>query len=997
MKKAVLIALSTFIFLLFIRETYASSNWLGGWTYRVPINITERSGNNLIDYQVLIELNTRRLIVGEAIYELPIFISSVGENLTEYPVKIEITDPDILRKIMHDGRDIRIFNKSTNMPYSDTEGLLPFWIQEIIPDQKLIIWVKVPNIPESGGVTLYMYYGNSGASSIASLCDYVFVFCDDFRTAKSVDTNKWIITEGTSDDFIGIFARELEIRTDTRSPAKVILTKNPITLKNAAIEYKILIHTLAVGHTAGVGIMNSSQAGGAGYWPMFNGYEVFTIVMVTPTGSTVLESTGRFSFAEWYNAKITKVGNNYSFYINDQKIGKTYTINTGDTFYILAPSVINNAISMVLGIWIEYIFVRPYSSVEPSVSFGNERLVAPLSSGGKMRSDCSDIRFTDSDGVTLLNYWIEPGTCNTTNTKIWVKVNLTAFSNKTIYLYYGNPKAISMSYCDSVFLICDDFLDSSLNSTRWINGYLGTAPVRYSISEGVITLWSNNTNAVLALNYTINPEDSIIVEFKLSTANRYSPVWFRLYQFNNLTNNSLGAFYELTKFQNMVQTIAIANGSISSGSYNRIHRIPFGEWYIGRTTKVNETTFELSIYTQYRDFIAKREVTNSRWASVKWIIAWLAYYDNTSSTKIDWIIVRKYASSEPVFSFGIEEIATYNMLTNISNFSIYQGRSFNFSVDIWMFSSQFVSVNVSCPSGFVCTPTRFTVYSNSTVSISVLTTYSALQGTYNITITAEDDTNLIIQQKVDVFVIRIANITALSVLNSSWNPFRYLVNVTSVDPFRLVVIANGSIAHDQIYTAGNHSLNLTYPFRTNVTSTTVNLSAFVYVNDTLIDSRNITFTLNIPSTFRLNLSVHWLVPSGSYNVIIKDAYHSDHVVTYTYQTASLTVTNLQMYYDRYIIEIIPSDNRYVVFPSREFNVSIPTTIIAYILSGYPRIPFLSAVRRYIYIVNATALNRTFTYILVPINKSRIHPSGLNVYFTNETSVLNSTFLGFFNN
>jgi hypothetical protein len=36
---------------------------------------------------------------------------------------------------------------------------------------------------------------------------------------------------------------------------------------------------------------------------------------------------------------------------------------------------------------------------------------ASLISGGKMRVDCGDIRFTDTDGQTLLSYWIEGG-CN---------------------------------------------------------------------------------------------------------------------------------------------------------------------------------------------------------------------------------------------------------------------------------------------------------------------------------------------------------------------------------------------------------------------------------------------------------------------------------------------------------------------------------------------------------------------------------------------------------
>jgi hypothetical protein len=61
-----------------------------------------------------------------------------------------------------------------------------------------------------------------------------------------------------------------------------------------------------------------------------------------------------------------------------------------------------------------------------------------------MRSDCGDIRFTDSDGQTQLNYWIESG-CNTSSTKIWVKVpSIPANSTKTIYVYYGNSSATSL-------------------------------------------------------------------------------------------------------------------------------------------------------------------------------------------------------------------------------------------------------------------------------------------------------------------------------------------------------------------------------------------------------------------------------------------------------------------------------------------------------------------------------------------------------------------------
>ncbi|MFZ8800840.1 MAG: DUF2341 domain-containing protein, partial [Candidatus Nanopusillus sp.] len=95
-----------------------------------------------------------------------------------------------------------------------------------------------------------------------------------------------------------------------------------------------------------------------------------------------------------------------------------------------------------------------------------------LISQGKMRSDCGDIRFTDSDRTTLLNYWVESGTCNTSNTHIWVKVPLIpGNSNKTIYLWYGNPNAISLSNGDLVFEFFDDFNGNTLDTSKWtVNG-----------------------------------------------------------------------------------------------------------------------------------------------------------------------------------------------------------------------------------------------------------------------------------------------------------------------------------------------------------------------------------------------------------------------------------------------------------------------------------------------------------------------------------------------
>ncbi len=54
-------------------------------------------------------------------------------------------------------------------------------------------------------------------------------------------------------------------------------------------------------------------------------------------------------------------------------------------------------------------------------------------------SDGSDLRVTDSDGVTSLSFWIERW--STGDALLWVKVPSVAVGDSTLYLYYGNAAA----------------------------------------------------------------------------------------------------------------------------------------------------------------------------------------------------------------------------------------------------------------------------------------------------------------------------------------------------------------------------------------------------------------------------------------------------------------------------------------------------------------------------------------------------------------------------
>lgn len=67
-----------------------------------------------------------------------------------------------------------------------------------------------------------------------------------------------------------------------------------------------------------------------------------------------------------------------------------------------------------------------------------------------------DLRFTDSDGVTTIDHWIETYDADARMATVWVKLPALAAS-KNIYLYYGNEGAEDANDINGVFLLADDF------------------------------------------------------------------------------------------------------------------------------------------------------------------------------------------------------------------------------------------------------------------------------------------------------------------------------------------------------------------------------------------------------------------------------------------------------------------------------------------------------------------------------------------------------------
>lgn len=116
-----------------------------------------------------------------------------------------------------------------------------------------------------------------------------------------------------------------------------------------------------------------------------------------------------------------------------------------------------------------------------------------LIDAGKMRSDCGDLRFSDSDGKTNLNYWLKSG-CNTNNTQVVVAIPSIS-GDKTIYWRYGDLALTSISQVLGVDLAfwAKDLTGSTTVTNYTINTKYADIPVEFYNYTGDTTI-SSNTN-----------------------------------------------------------------------------------------------------------------------------------------------------------------------------------------------------------------------------------------------------------------------------------------------------------------------------------------------------------------------------------------------------------------------------------------------------------------------------------------------------------------------
>jgi len=249
----------------------------------------------------------------------------------------------------------------------------------------------------------------------------------------------------------------------------------------------------------------------------------------------------------------------------------------------------------------------------------------------KMRSDGSDVRFTDSDGLTLISYWIESG-LNTSSTRIWVRVPSVPAGSSTIYMYYGNSSAISASNGDTTFDFFDDF--NSANTTKWAE-HQGSL----SVSGGIATVSNSWLIGDVAFGYGYMYElMSGSGEWNDACGNY--PVRGRS---GNDTEVAGDSMYAGTNCNS--RTLNVSNdGSISGGCGTDGSR--FGSNSLVSIARINSSSVKFYLNNGFLKEVTTNVPNDPLYFSIR---GW-----GGGTITVDWVRVRKYSSPEPTASVGTE-------------------------------------------------------------------------------------------------------------------------------------------------------------------------------------------------------------------------------------------------------------------------------------------------------------------------------------------------------
>lgn len=287
-----------------------------------------------------------------------------GPDYTSESFDGNIDEVRVYSRALSAGEVTSHYSAAVNLDYSDirftsSDGSteLSYWME-----RDGIFWVKVPTI-SIGSNTIYMYYGNSAATTTSN-GDNTFIFFDDFT--GTTYTDKWTAT-GTWTEAGGTIVSPAATSLNYLRTNNAVLTG----LTSFVVEGRTrALHSYGYGMRMGIRVGTTPACGGTQYEPVvaytYGSYSPLFVI----NNATACNGVTQASPNVWYRGKIiiNTAGTSYLYQYTDASAlvasCSSATTSAGSGNYI----AIFNADGKTEQDWI---YIRVYASTEPTVAISS--------------------------------------------------------------------------------------------------------------------------------------------------------------------------------------------------------------------------------------------------------------------------------------------------------------------------------------------------------------------------------------------------------------------------------------------------------------------------------------------------------------------------------------------------------------------------------------------------------------------------------------------------
>lgn len=260
-------------------------------------------------------------------------------------------------------------------------------------------------------------------------------------------------------------------------------------------------------------------------------------------------------------------------------------------------------------------------------------------------TDFSDLRFTRSNGTTLLDYWIYEKV-DSDYAKVWVEVNSIPASpgSTTLYMYYGNSSAATLSDADNTMVFWDNF-DSGLGKWTSTQSFVFVSTAAPFANKLNINTQAGHPGAIGGVKSNSTFNKSTNGDFILEYTNF-------IYSFSNINNNLFLGIGDSSIF--LVTTNIPGTANARRAGYQ-------GEETIGKTFSASNGSDGFgTINTVVIDWTTARKVS-------------IAWFGTSSSLLVDDTVLNTIS--------GLNDNANYSIYINIEP----QSSAEDISIDyIWI-------------------------------------------------------------------------------------------------------------------------------------------------------------------------------------------------------------------------------------------------------------------------------------------------------------------------